>query len=192
MNYIVYETTNKRSGKYYIGVHEQMNDPWNEDGYYGSGAILKNINTNLLFRETLFVYDNKEDAYKKEAEIVTEQFIKNSNCYNILLGGHGGWTIKESRLGNIALNNIMKNDPVRWQQIRNARRLGQEKYYRTNPGPVKGKYIKGCQVVAGNFLFKSYKDAARFYNISDNGIRRRVQSKKVGYYIIHDSFSCHK
>lgn len=35
-------------------------------------------------------FDNADDMFKYEAEIVNEDLIKDDNCYNIALGGFGG------------------------------------------------------------------------------------------------------
>lgn len=104
MNWIVYLTTNKENGKLYIGVHKTAN-PNEFDGYIGNGIkvgnTLKNPKTifqkalkkygyQAFIRTTLFVYDNPEDAYTKEAELVTPEFIKKDNNYNMTEGGlHG-------------------------------------------------------------------------------------------------------
>lgn len=109
MKYIVYKTTNLASKidgiyKIYIGVH-QIKDII-DDGYLGCGvykdqpstynkpktpfqyAVKKYSPINFV-RETLFVYDNKEEAYNKEKEIVNIDFIKLPYTYNICLGGNG-------------------------------------------------------------------------------------------------------
>lgn len=106
MKYLVYLTYCIPSKKIYVGVHQTENqDVW--DYYLGNGiytnrpASYKKATTPLkravckygvkAFRRiTLVVYDNKEDAYKLESEIVNEEFIKSKYTYNIKLGGSGG------------------------------------------------------------------------------------------------------
>ena len=104
MNYIVYKTTNIINGKIYIGVH--LTNPDIDDGYIGCGVTkkdqkrkskkgfplaVKKYGYENFKRETLFIYPGTEEgmkqAYKKEAEIVTEDFIKDSKNYNLALGG---------------------------------------------------------------------------------------------------------
>ena len=93
------------NGKIYIGVHKTQN-PDVFDGYLGNGIeigySLKNPSTAFQYalkkhgyknfkRATLFVFDNEEQAYEKEAEIVTQDFIKRKDNYNVIPGGlHGG------------------------------------------------------------------------------------------------------
>lgn len=105
MKWIVYCTTCTENGKIYIGVHKTDN-PDKFDGYIGNGLkvgwniknphtafqyAIKKYGYNKFKRSTLFIYDNEELAYAKEAEIVTLDFIKRHDNYNTCLGGiHSG------------------------------------------------------------------------------------------------------
>ena len=95
MIYIVYKTTNKINGKTYIGIHKQQNETF--DGYYGSGVLLKyailKYGIDNFIRETLFVYDNLEDAKRKEKQIVTKELCYLVDNYNISVGGTGENTL---------------------------------------------------------------------------------------------------
>lgn len=109
MKYIVYQTVNKENGKLYIGVHKTKN-PDIFDGYIGNGIYvgyslenpktvyqhaLKKYGYNSFIRTTLKTFDNEEDAYDYEAKLVTLEFIKQDNNYNIKTGGiHGNWNFK--------------------------------------------------------------------------------------------------
>ena len=99
MKYIVYCTTCLENGKIYIGVHK-TEDPDIFDGYIGCGLTCVPIHPKTAFhyavkkygykkfkRATLFVYDKIDDAYKKEAEIVTKEFVKRNDNYNSIVGG---------------------------------------------------------------------------------------------------------
>ena len=92
MFFIVYKTTNKINGKCYVGSHKTENI---NDGYLGSGKyLLRSIEKHGLenfVREILFQFDNSEDMYAKEAEIVNEDFLMNENTYNLKVGGYGGF-----------------------------------------------------------------------------------------------------
>lgn len=105
MKYIVYCTTCKVNGKIYIGVHKTEN-PNEFDGYIGNGLnvgwTIKNPHTAFqnaikkygysnFYRTTLYVFDTEKEAYDKEAEIVTLDFVKNRDNYNTCIGGiHSG------------------------------------------------------------------------------------------------------
>lgn len=91
MFYFVYKTTNNIDGKYYIGCH-QTNDL--DDGYLGSGKFLKRAikkyGTNAFIKEILFFFENKEDMFAKEKELVNEDLVLSENTYNLKVGGSGG------------------------------------------------------------------------------------------------------
>ncbi len=85
--YIVYKTTNLVNNKYYIGVHHVKG----RNSYLGSGKLLKQaINKygkDKFKRETLFEYNDPDDAYNKEKELVTEDVVNDKMSYNLTLGG---------------------------------------------------------------------------------------------------------
>lgn len=101
MKHIVYLTTNLVNSKKYIGVH-QMDNPEVFDGYLGCGiyAMHKISNPDTPFqkavlkygaesfrRETLFIFENRDDAYEKEHELVNIEWISRDDTYNVALGG---------------------------------------------------------------------------------------------------------
>lgn len=90
MYHYLYKTTNKITGKYYIGAHSTKNL---EDGYMGSGKQLKDAIKKYGIEnftcEILEIFSNREEAFQKEAEIVTEDFINDPMTYNMCTGGLG-------------------------------------------------------------------------------------------------------
>lgn len=92
MLYILYKTTNLINGKIYIGVHQtdDINDRYLGSGFLLKDSIKKHGRKNFK-REILEYFPSKEEMYKKESEIVTEEFIKRPDVYNRRLGGEGGW-----------------------------------------------------------------------------------------------------
>jgi hypothetical protein len=103
MKYIVYQTVCTVNNKIYIGVHSTEN-PEVFDGYLGCGtytyrpATYKNPNTPFkcavkkygitkFIRTVLKIFDIEEDAYKLEAELVNEEFVRREDTYNLALGG---------------------------------------------------------------------------------------------------------
>ena len=87
--HFVYKTTNLVNGKIYIGFHKT--DDVN-DGYLGSGTLLvqaiKKYGKDNFKREILKFFDNVSDALKYERLLVSEEFIKSDNNYNIVVGGN--------------------------------------------------------------------------------------------------------
>lgn len=92
MKHYIYKTTNTITGKYYIGKHSSENIQ--KDPYIGSGLYLlraiKKYGKKHFKREILFQYDNEIDAFEKERELVTQDFVLNNNNYNFQIGGKGG------------------------------------------------------------------------------------------------------
>lgn len=99
LKYIVYITTNKCNGKFYIGVHKTNPDVF--DGYIGDGiyrqsnackkfafhrAVRKYGYENFI-RTTIQVFDTEQEAFELEKTLVNPILLKSKNCYNTALGG---------------------------------------------------------------------------------------------------------
>lgn len=88
--FIVYKTTNRVNNRCYVGVHKCIN--W-DDNYLGSGTIFKRAIAKYgrenFYKQILFVFDNAEDAYAKEKEIVTPEIVSDPTYYNVTIGGVG-------------------------------------------------------------------------------------------------------
>lgn len=92
MRWIVYETRNLVNGKIYRGKHGQEDEGF--DGYFGSGQLLilaiKKYGAENFERRTLREFATEAEALAYEAEIVTEEFCKRPDTYNLMPGGLGG------------------------------------------------------------------------------------------------------
>lgn len=102
IKYIVYITINKVNKKIYVGVHKNYSKKF--DGYLGCGVkttkpssykqsktlfqrAVNKYGVDKFIRITLFEYDTAEEAFKKEEEIITIDFLKRPDVYNTALGG---------------------------------------------------------------------------------------------------------
>lgn len=109
--YTIYCTTNLINNKIYIGKHKTSN-PY--DDYLGSGknlnAALKKYGKEYFKKEVLFVFNTAEEMENKEIEIVTEDFCKRPDTYNIAPGGQGG---KLHNWSNTSKNKLSKSLKLR-------------------------------------------------------------------------------
>ena len=87
-----YKITNLINNHFYYGVHNTNNL---NDGYMGSGKKLQfayqKYGIENFKKEILKFFETDKEAFKYESEIVTEILINDNNCYNVNLGGNGGW-----------------------------------------------------------------------------------------------------
>ena len=153
----LYKITNLINNKFYIGVRTTIIEPI-KDHYYGSGkaikAAIKKYGEINFKKEILEYFDTKEEAYKREAEIVNESLIQNPLCYNINLGGYGGDQIYDKT----KLSSNLKN-----------------KFYTKNK---EGKYIL---VDKTNNLPGVMKDRITVYNLMD-GKRKHIIKEQFKFY----------
>ena len=114
MYHFIYKTTNSLNKKYYYGAHSTENI---DDGYLGSGVALKKAiqkyGKENFYREIIEFCNEENEMYLKEEKIVAEHY-KKEECYNMNVGGKGGWNYVNSNGINLGDNNIMrKSEEVR-------------------------------------------------------------------------------
>jgi len=101
VNHVVYKTINKINCKYYIGVHStsDINDDYLGCGHWRGRKIYSSIKSPILAafkkygddnfeKEILFIFENRDDALKKEKELID---IDDINCYNARSGGDNNY-----------------------------------------------------------------------------------------------------
>ena len=88
--HLVYQITNLVNGKVYVGKHSTK-DPY--DNYMGSGLeigrAIKKYGIENFTKEILFCFDKESDAFLKEGELVTQEFVNRDDTYNMIVGGKG-------------------------------------------------------------------------------------------------------
>jgi len=113
--FTVYKVTNLINGKFYIGVHKTKKI---NDSYFGSGVAIKRsikkYGKNNFRKDVLFVFDNENDAYLKEKELVNEGLLKDKKCYNETIGGVGGFYHIPPKFGN---DSPMRNEEIKIKAI---------------------------------------------------------------------------
>lgn len=178
MFYTIYKITNQINGKFYIGSHKTKDL---NDDYMGSGKYLKRAQEKYgvenFTKEILFVFDNPEDMYAKEAEIVTVDFIAEENTYNIKVGGFGGFDYV-----NANGLNIMWKDPKaraeltsktlkqRWQDTPES--FSDE--FRRNAGTRSESFISAN--LKGTFRGKSHTEEAKAAIAAKNSVHQKGEN----------------
>lgn len=226
--FIVYKTTCLINNKVYIGVHETK-DPNKFDGYIGNGINIFNDKWNIehpkfpfhyavkkygihnFKRETLFVFNNQAEAYAKEESIVNEEFIKDSNNYNVTIGGkkptakycttyqfdYNGNQIGVYKSAILAA----KLNDLTYSSIQNAiyNKRGAGGFYWSYEAMINiadysykkhlTYYIYDCQ---GNFVkkFDTSREITEFLNTNTGNLSRSIKlSNKInGYFITTEYF----
>lgn len=90
--FFVYKTTHIPTGKFYIGKHSTADL---SDGYMGSGIALskaiRKYGKESFKMEILTFCESKEELSILEGRLVTQELVDDPMCYNLKLGGEGGW-----------------------------------------------------------------------------------------------------
>lgn len=218
IKWIVYCTTCTINKKIYIGVHKT--NPEIYDYYLGNGCYANNPSTyersKTLFqravkkygpksfiRSIISIFDNEDDAYSLEAQLVHEQFLKRNDVYNIALGGKVGGQVTlripcyiYDNCGNFVqeFNSYLEASIELSRNLRTIQRAIKEKhkcagYFITNikydrldtskmhnyNGPNKIPVFQYDN--KGNYecCYESIKDAAKVLNYSDTNIGKAIK-----------------
>lgn len=169
MKYVIYKITNLINNNIYIGQHatEDINDEYMGSGVALHNAIKKHGKKNFK-KEILYIFDTREDADKKEQELVNTDFIKRKDTYNIIKGGM--YNSASSKLGTKALLEKIEDEDFKKEWTSNISK-GLKKYY--NENDVWNKNTKG--------LLKKNKTSFKKGNIPWNKGIIGEQSHMYGY-----------
>ena len=124
--YFIYETKNLINGKIYVGKHTTKTI---EDGYLGSGIYLnraiEKYGKQNFERKILFFTNCEEENRILETQIVSKEFVKRRDTYNIAIGGAGGNVIEghsTERKQEIARSNSIRVKTI-WDNRTEEERL---------------------------------------------------------------------
>lgn len=95
--------------------------------YFGSGKVIKlaiaKYGEHDFVRETLFSFETKSEAMSKERELVNAEVLKDPNCYNLVIGGSGGFRVSKEQARELGRQNI-KGVHIQNAQSGHWKRLG--------------------------------------------------------------------
>lgn len=135
MVFTVYKITKLDDGRIYIGVHKTSDV---NDGYMGSGvhirAALKKYGRSAFKKEILFIFDTAEEAYAKEKELITPEFLADEFTFNKGVGGSGDttdWATRDRKILRGADHPQFGKKRTEEQKRRTSESL--KRTYRENP-----------------------------------------------------------
>lgn len=129
MYYTIYRITNIINNKIYIGKHQTSTL---NDNYFGSGklinAAIKKYGLESFKKEILYIFTTEDEMNEKEKEIVTEEFCKREDTYNLCVGGKGGFSyINREKINNQKNNKSAIYEKVRQKLLGRSNRSGVER-----------------------------------------------------------------
>ena len=188
-----YKITNNINNHFYYGVHSTDNL---DDGYMGSGTRLgyaiRKYGIENFKKEIIKFFDTYNEAYEYEAEIVTEELTKNSNCYNIQQGGKGFHTNGLATVMDSSGNcfDVSVNDPryLSGELVGITKGWGIYKNTKTNK-LEKAHYlderIKSGELVGSStnmVLMKDKNNKTYFINKNDPNFENIINEKQLVFF----------
>lgn len=211
MKYIVYQTINLINNKIYIGVHQTSN-PDIFDGYLGCGVSLdepsiymnpktpfqyavKKYGIKSFTRTVLKVFDNADDAYKLEAELVDVDFIKRKDTYNIALGGNKG-NYSKTYIYKYSLNGNLLNSYESVTEAAKANNSQEKTIYRAIQMNIKVNDCYYSFTLTDKFIPKRQPNlkgkTVYIYDLNGNYLTEILSGKKLQEYYKIKSYTCLK
>jgi len=152
-----YQLTNKVNGNFYYGVHKTDNL---EDNYMGSGKriqyALRKYGLENFKKEILEFFNTYEEALDFESEIVNEDLILDSSCYNLTLGGGNGFNEWFSKQSYHIKGRIEANKSI-GKKIRENKKFRKYFIKKVKEG-LKKKYKNGWK---GSFFLRKHSEETK-------------------------------
>jgi hypothetical protein len=153
MYFYLYKITNLINNKIYVGVHKTKDI---NDGYMGSGKIINNAikkyGLENFKKEIIEYFNSSEEMFKREKEVITEDFLSRNDVYNLRRGGNGGFdyinkdkNLIRERNKKVANKRDFTNQRNSIRKVKETKEyreklsIALKEYYKSNPGKFKGK-----------------------------------------------------
>lgn len=194
LKYIVYLTICTQNNYIYVGVHET--NPEIFDGYIGNGVFInrpasyKHSKTKFQYavktygvkkfrRITLAEFDTQEEAYELEKKIVTDDFLKRENVYNMCPGGLCNTkTIKEIHMYSLDGEYVKS-----FNSMTEAARYLDPNHYR---GGHLSRAIKlGHQFLGYQFSYEKVPFMKKLKHRKMNSVEKPNSGKRVGRFSVN-------
>jgi len=176
----LYKITNNLNGKFYIGVHKTTNP---NDEYFGSGKYLKRAINKYgienFSKEILEYFNNTKEMFAREKEIVTEEFVNQTDTYNLKIGGSGGFDYVNKIIGPEA-KRLAGLKSVEVQLVRGTRKQGfTEKELKIAQKAWRYKYDNDAEFKKR--LIDQLRSMRKSANSSKARIKRKATLKEINH-----------
>jgi len=188
MKYTIYQVTNTVNNKVYVGKHQTLNI---NDSYYGSGvaivSAIKKYGKGNFVKEVLFVFDSEDEMNQKEREIITEEFVKRKDTYNLGIGGEGGPHFKGKTHSKQSIEKIKRNSKAAVHTAETRKKISESNRTREISAETKrkisikaflrnGKTLEEASKILDSRKLKNKKTKSKamkdYHNNLDNPIRK--------------------
>ena len=177
--YYFYKIINLTNDKYYYGVHETKKI---DDNYSGSGKKLVkeqlNIGIDKFKKYILKFFNNHQELYNYEKEVVNKEIVKDKNCYNCHIGGDGSW---DFTLGRVC---VKDKDNNTFMVDINDERYTSGELVSNMKGLIHVKDLNGNKLTIPKEEYQNNKDKYIFIFqntvsiIDENGIKKHIPTKE--------------
>lgn len=192
MYYLVYKITNLINKKYYIGARKtEIID----DNYMGSGKLIKKAiskhGLENFKKEILYIFDNPNDMFEKEKELISEEEVLNTQCYNLKIGGYGGWDHIDNVNHNIKINKLRNyNDPKFKKKLSESAKRSMkirmdkgEKPFKNSKGFLNKKHSEETKKIISEKNKGRVSSTKNKIWINNNKERKIINPKELKFYL---------